>query len=163
MVTNDRDKNLLEIFRKTVKSDPKKRLYNIPHHLHGQLHASRLLILIRFYANLVVDGHLLNIKVCHKVIFYPSCSHELTLIFFFNSLGLKLDYYKTVWFKRLREGAIDIRHISNGASSTSDDGSDDEDHSAFCVLKFGEHLDNNPILQSAQQLGAKVQFPGCLT
>ncbi|OXA65001.1 MPN domain-containing protein [Folsomia candida] len=72
--------------------------------------------------------------------------------------GLKLDYYKTVWFKRLREGAIDIRHISNGASSTSDDGSDDEDHSAFCVLKFGEHLDNNPILQSAQQLGAKVMI-----
>lgn len=69
-------------------------------------------------------------------------------------VGLKLDYYKTVWFKRLREGSIDVRHLSNGASNSDD--SDDE-NGTFCVLKFGEHLDSNPILQSAQQMGAKVK------
>ncbi len=68
-------------------------------------------------------------------------------------LGLKLDYYKTVYFKR--QGSIDIRHISNGATSTSDDSDEDD---SFCVLKYGEHLESNPIFQSAQQIGAKVYF-----
>jgi len=68
--------------------------------------------------------------------------------------GLKLDYYKTVWFKRLREGSIDVRNLSNGAALTSDE-EDDEDV-PYHVLKFGEHLDASPVLQTAQQLGAKV-------
>lgn len=67
--------------------------------------------------------------------------------------GLKLDYYKTVWFKRLREGSIDIKNIANGTSSS--DNSDDEGDS-YCVLKFGEHFDSSPAMQSAQQIGAKV-------
>jgi hypothetical protein len=74
----------------------------------------------------------------------------------FSALGLKLDYYKAVWFKRLREGSIDIRNIANGAASSSS-GSDDDD-TPHCILKFGEHFDS-PRHQSAQQLGAKVSFP----
>ncbi|CAG7834501.1 unnamed protein product [Allacma fusca] len=68
--------------------------------------------------------------------------------------SLKLDYYKTVWFKRVREGSIDIKNISNGATSSSDDS--DDDGIPHCVLKFGEHFDSCPSYQSAVISGAKV-------
>jgi len=74
-------------------------------------------------------------------------------IYLFIFSDLKLDYYKTVWFKRLREGSIDLKSITNGASSCDDE---DEDTPCYCVVKFGEHFENNPVFQSAQQMGAKV-------
>jgi len=87
-----------------------------------------------------------------SLMFMILCSYQYVLCLFVK--GLKLDYYKTVWFKRLREGSIDLRNISNGTISTSEES--DEDDLPHCVLKFGEHFDSNPILQSAQQIGAKV-------
>lgn len=61
-----------------------------------------------------------------------------------------------MWFKRLREGSIDLKHISNGAGASSSSSDSEDEDTQVCVLKYGEHLEKSPSYQSAEQLGAKV-------